>query len=140
MSEGGSDEAIQTSLFRMVRTRDAFSGNNDGVDSKVVDGRDKAGHEEKEAGLRLPSLFELRRQVDRFNPTGKSVVFASWPVQPHLQKYSCSLLTQISSLIRTVSSHMRGVSRSSRTRGGMRWTRAARLTNRADADGEVVWF
>src|SRR6266571_6709642 len=22
----------------------------------------------------------------------------------------------------------------------MRWTRAARLTNRADADGEVVWF
>jgi len=57
----------------MVRTRDAFSGNNDGVDSKVVDGRDKAGHEEKEAGLRLPSLFELRRQVDRFNPTGKSV-------------------------------------------------------------------
>jgi len=123
MSEGGSDEAIQTSLFRMVRTRDAFSGNNDGVDSKVVDGRDKAGHEEKEAGLRLPSLFELRRQVDRFNPTGKSVVFASWPVQPHLQKYSCSLLTQISSLIRTVSSHMRGVSRSSRTRGGMRWTR-----------------
>ena len=23
--------------------------------------------------------------------------------------------------------------------GGMRWTRAARLTNRADADGEVVW-
>jgi hypothetical protein len=57
----------------MVPTRDAFSGNNDGVDSKVVDGRDKAGHEEKEAGLRLSSLFELRRQVDRFNPTGKSL-------------------------------------------------------------------
>ena len=64
MSEGGSDEAIHASLFRMVRTRDAFSDNNDGVDSKVVDGRDKAGHEEKEAGLRLPSLFELRRRVD----------------------------------------------------------------------------
>jgi hypothetical protein len=108
MSEGGSDEAIHASLFRMVRTRDAFSDNNDGVDSKVVDGRDKAGHEEKEAGLRLPSLFELRRRVDRFNPTGKSVVFASWPVQPHLQKYSCSLLTQISSLIRAVLSQEEG--------------------------------
>ncbi len=53
MSEGGSDEAVHTSLFRMVPTRDAFSDNNDGVDSKVGDGRDKAGHEEKEAGLRF---------------------------------------------------------------------------------------
>src|ERR1700731_3175965 len=42
------------------------------------------------------------------NPTGKSVVFASWPVQPHLQKYSCSLLTQISSLIRAVLSQEEG--------------------------------
>src|SRR5437762_3389765 len=33
----------------------------------------------------------------------------------------------------------RGGSRSSRTRDGMRWTRAAPLTNGADADGEVVW-
>src|ERR1700687_16030 len=32
----------------------------------------------------------------------------------------------------------RGVSRSSRTRGGMRWTRAVRLTKRADADGGGV--
>src|SRR5437667_8924150 len=28
----------------------------------------------------------------------------------------------------------------SSTRGGMRWTRAVRLTKRAAADGEVVWF
>jgi hypothetical protein len=33
----------------------------------------------------------------------------------------------------------RGVSRSSRTRDGMRWTRSALLTNSADADDEVVW-
>ena len=33
----------------------------------------------------------------------------------------------------------RGV-RTSRTRGGMRWTRAVHVTNGADADGEVVWF
>src|SRR5258708_40229239 len=34
----------------------------------------------------------------------------------------------------------RGALRTSRTRGGMRWTRAAHVTNGADADGEVVWF
>ena len=33
----------------------------------------------------------------------------------------------------------RGVSRSSRTRGGMRWTRRALLTKALEADGEVVW-
>src|SRR6202011_4238188 len=35
--------------------------------------------------------------------------FAGWRVQPQLQKYSCSLLTQISSLIRAVLSQERGV-------------------------------
>src|SRR4030081_1277173 len=34
---------------------------------------------------------------------------------------------------------MMGGSRSSRTRGGMRWTRKPRLTSVVDADGEVVW-
>ena len=33
----------------------------------------------------------------------------------------------------------RGGSRSSRTRGGMRWTREARKTKAPDAYGEVVW-
>jgi hypothetical protein len=32
-----------------------------------------------------------------------------------------------------------GVSRSSRTCGGMRWTRRRWLTSSVDADGEVVW-
>jgi hypothetical protein len=41
--------------------------------------------------------------------TGKSVVFGSLPVQPPLQKYFCSRLTQISSLIRAVPSQERGV-------------------------------
>jgi hypothetical protein len=40
-----------------------------------------------------------------------------------LQKYFASLLTQIRSMTPDVSSHLRGVSRSSRTRGGMRWPR-----------------
>ena len=39
-----------------------------------------------------------------------------------------------------VPTRWRGVSRSSRTRGGMRWTRAALLTRGARlADGEAVW-
>jgi hypothetical protein len=44
-------------------------------------------------------------------------------VKPRNQKYFCFRLTQISSLIRTVSSHQRGDRASSRARGGMRWTR-----------------
>jgi hypothetical protein len=35
---------------------------------------------------------------------------------------------------------MRGALRTSRTRGGMRWTRKARETHAPDAYGEVVWF
>jgi hypothetical protein len=58
-------------------------------------------------------------------PTGKSVN----PVQPPLQKYFVSRFTQITSISPAVSPHMRGVSRSSRTRDGMRWTRQRRARN-----------
>src|SRR5712692_7918528 len=79
------------------------------------------------------------------------------PVQPCLQKYFPSRLTQITSISLAVSSLWRGVSRSSRTRGGMRWTRerqarkaiagrdeprerfAACKTIGALADGKAVW-
>ena len=40
---------------------------------------------------------------------------------------------------RAVSSHSRGVSRSSRTRDGMRWTLMCCGRTARDADGEVVW-
>src|ERR1700730_10576481 len=62
-----------------------------------------------------------------------------WVVQSHCEKYSASRLTQITSKTHPVSSHSRGVSRSSRTRDGMRWTRTVPLTNGTEADGEVVW-
>ena len=55
-------------------------------------------------------------------------------VESHNEKYFRSVPTQIISLFAAVSSHMRGVSRSSRTRDEMRWTRAALLT-RARACG-----
>jgi hypothetical protein len=60
-------------------------------------------------------------------------------VQPLDEKYSDFPKQQINPIIGAVSSHSRGVSRSSRTRGGMRWTRIALLTRALEADGEVVW-
>src|SRR3954469_11310893 len=54
------------------------------------------------------------------------------PVQPHFEKYFSFLATQITTVVRAVSSHQRGVSRSSRTRGGMRWTPMVLLTNSAE--------
>src|SRR5215212_8096787 len=53
------------------------------------------------------------------------------PVQPHFEKYFGFLATQITTVVRTVSSHQGGVSRSSRTRDGMRWKPMALLTNSA---------
>ena len=79
-------------------------------------------------------------------------------VNVQFEKYFRSRLTQITSRTPAVPPHSRGVSRSSRTRGGMRWTRqrwareamAGRvdkacersldaLTRDVAADGEVVW-
>ena len=46
------------------------------------------------------------------------------PVQPLAQKYSASHVAQITGMTPPVSPDERGGSRSSRTRGGMRWTRS----------------
>jgi hypothetical protein len=62
-----------------------------------------------------------------------------FPVQPLRKKYFPSPQTQITGLSTAVPLLQRGVSRSSRTWGGTRWTRVALLTNGADADGEAVW-
>src|SRR5450759_2007106 len=60
------------------------------------------------------------------------------PVQPHLQKYSPSLLTQIKSISLAVPSHTEGRFAIVTDVGrGLRWTRGALQTNGADADGEV---
>jgi hypothetical protein len=69
------------------------------------------------------------------NTTGKSVK----PVQCARQKYSAFVVGQISGLTPPVSPDERGV-RTSRTRGGMRWTDQARETHAPGADGEVAWF
>jgi hypothetical protein len=68
-------------------------------------------------------------------PTGKSANSCPAPFEKiFLFRSNANHFTNI-----PVSSHSRGVSRSSRTRGGMWWTQLALLTNSADADGEVVW-
>jgi len=74
--------------------------------------------------LPVGAEFLLRAQPNLLNR-----IKLMLPVQSSLQKYSDSILTQITSITLAVSSHIRGVSRSSRTRGGMRWTRAALLTS-----------
>jgi hypothetical protein len=51
-----------------------------------------------------------------------------WAVQSCSQKYFPSRPTQITSISPPSHPTLRGVSRSSRTRGGMRWTQAALLT------------
>jgi hypothetical protein len=61
------------------------------------------------------------------------------PVQPFAQKYFAFAVGQIISIAPPVSPDERGGSRSSRTCGGMRWTRKLRLTSVTRADGEAVW-
>jgi hypothetical protein len=82
----------------------------------------------------MSAVGYARRQVERPSGDLPDGQISDVPVQPHAQKYFPSRLTQITFTIRAIPSHLRGVSRSSRTRGGMRWTRAALLT-RAPACG-----
>ena len=64
-------------------------------------------------------------------PVGQSPRFHRKPVQPCLEKYFAFSETQISCIDDPSRPGKRGVSRSSRTRGGMRWTRLLRKTNGA---------
>ena len=63
-----------------------------------------------------------------------------WVVQSCFKKYSASSLPQIRFRSLAIPSHTEGRFAIVTDVGhGMRWTLMARLTNRADADGEVVW-
>ena len=61
-----------------------------------------------------------------------------WVVQLSSQIYTSSLSPQISGYFRASRLDKRGVSRSSRTRGGMRWTRAASARKVAAGRGQPV--
>jgi hypothetical protein len=61
-------------------------------------------------------------------------------VESPLQKYSHSLLTQITSTTLAIPAHTKGAFRDRHGRRvGMRWTPMARKTNALEADGEAVW-
>jgi hypothetical protein len=84
---------------------------------------------EAEAQIRPTDLPAVANQIRAFwlrqiSPTGKSLLIFRNDVKPLLQKYFASLLTQISSLICTVSFRQEGrIARRHETRDGMRWTR-----------------
>jgi len=61
------------------------------------------------------------------------------PVQTSPKKYSAFVVGQISATSSPHPARTRGVSRSSRTWGEMRWTRMRSWRTACDADGEVVW-
>jgi hypothetical protein len=68
---------------------------------------------------RWPAMANYRFRLRLIDLSGKSPK----AVQPLCEKYSASLLTQITGSFHAIPSRKRGVSRSSRTWGGMRWTR-----------------
>ena len=74
-------------------------------------------------GVKLSAPGALREKTNLL-----SRIKVIWVVQSHLQKYIGFRRTQITSKTHPVSSHSRGVSRSSRTRGGMRWTQVVPKT------------
>jgi hypothetical protein len=83
----------------------------------------------------MPKLPDMANQIGAFglrqiDPTGKSLLIFRSRVKPLLQKYFASRLTQISSLIRTVSFRQEGrIARRHETRDGMRWTRRRQASN-----------
>ncbi len=68
------------------------------------------------------------RHVD---PTGKSLPIIGNDVKPRARKYTAQHRPQISGITAPVTTADEGRSRSSRMRGGMRWTPTARETVRA---------
>src|SRR3954453_1904470 len=75
----------------------------------------------------MPQFFRSRSSWSAYafdEPAGSSCDFleaaqTDLPVQPRFEKYFGFLPAQITTVVPPVSSHQRGVSRSSRTRGGM---------------------
>ena len=61
------------------------------------------------------------------------------PVNPHLKKYSDLQKDAGRPIFLTIPSHQRGESRSSRSRGGLRWTRRVLKTTAPEAYGKNVW-
>jgi hypothetical protein len=84
---------------------------------------------------RLARKKNLATSLRQNNATGKSPKTLSSPLQKNIPFN----LSGKSVVYFRASHPMRGALRTSRTRGGMRWTRMLRRTSAADAYGESVW-
>jgi hypothetical protein len=106
-----------------------------------VDGRDVGAKQSFVAspGTTERARFALLPGRLRALPNFFKRINLIWAVQSHFKKLFRFAADPNHLISLAVSSHQRGGSRSSRTRGGMQWTQAAPLTNGAEADGEVVW-
>jgi hypothetical protein len=89
----------------------------------------------------MPSRIALARHFTDLRATANLLnrINPIPPVQPHRKKYFPSRFPQINSISPAIPSHMRGVSRSSRTLERDAVDADALWTNGAGADGEVVW-
>jgi hypothetical protein len=77
------------------------------------------------SAVRIRTAWVMTQSAQRVRQTGmmgKSLLIFRNRVKPGNQKYSAFVHTQISRTTSPVSRQMRGASRSSRTRGEMRWT------------------
>src|SRR5579871_3911701 len=91
------------------------------------------------SGTQIPrTLFELSDLTERAAWFARRLIFRN-NVKPFAQKYFSFPETQISVIFALSRTSQRGVSRSSRTWCGRRWTRWLRQTSEASADGEAVW-
>jgi hypothetical protein len=84
-------------------------------------------HEGRNTLTQLLPIFRRSRESDTSGDLPDRLSFHV-PVQPCFEKFSAFRFTQITSITPAVPPHSRGVSRSSRTRGWMRWTRVVLLT------------
>src|SRR5664279_1797414 len=83
--------------------------------------------------LRLARKRNLAHGLRQNNPPGKSVLIFRNDVKPKNKKDFAFAGVQITGMTPRVSPDERGGSRSSRTRGGMRWTCSLRMTSAGGA-------
>ena len=110
---------------------------NDGAAAPVIcaDGLIPAHHRENFFMNDPARKTQIVEPIQQNYPTGKSPGSPSSPSGKNILIFRSSK----SAYIPPVSPDERGGSRSSRTRGGMRWTLELRLTSAARVDGKDAW-
>src|SRR5215472_2670826 len=87
----------------------------------------------------LTTRAEMSKSTCAQNRISRAVSMRDTVSSPRAQKYFASPSLLVGGICMS-STPPRGVSRSSRTRGWMRWTRAMSLTRDVDVYGQAVWY